>query len=115
MRSVRFRVAVDSTDRENRPERIATEIGNGETLVAPTVADEAEVTAMVADTREIFASIDILVNNAGLLRPDPVADADRADFRRQVQVTLLGVAWTTFIGTAVNSAEVITFNTDMLG
>lgn len=82
--------------REDRLERIATEIENGRTLVVPTdVTDEDEVTAMVEEIREVFGSIDILVNNAGVLRGDPVADADRSDFRRQVQVNLLGVMNTT--------------------
>ena len=82
--------------REDRLERIADEIENGRTFVVPTdVADEGEVTAMVEETLEEFGSIDILVNNAGVLCPDPVADADRADFRTQVQVNLLGVMNTT--------------------
>ncbi len=82
--------------REDRLEEIADEIENGRALVVPTdVADEDEVTAMVEETRDAFGSVDILVNNAGVLRSDPVADADRADFRRQVRVNLLGVMNTT--------------------
>lgn len=82
--------------REAQLEQIATEIENERTLVAPTdVADEDEVTAMIEETREVFGSVDILVNNAGISRSDPVVDADRADFRRQVQVNLLGVMNTT--------------------
>ncbi|WP_323191556.1 SDR family oxidoreductase [Halostella sp. PRR32] len=82
--------------REDRLAEIADEIENGRALVVPTdVADEDEVTAMVEETRDAFGSVDILVNNAGVLRSDPVADADRADFRRQVRVNLLGVMNTT--------------------
>lgn len=96
--------------REDRLARIADEIeleleeeeedrGEGEdeakedrTLVVPTdVADEDDVTALVEETRDVFGGIDILVNNAGVLRSDPVADADRADLRKQVQINLLGV------------------------
>lgn len=51
------------------------------------VADEDDATAMVEETRDAFGGIDVLVNYAGVLRPDPVVDADRADFRRQVRVT----------------------------
>lgn len=46
---------------------------------------------MIEETRAVFDGVDILVNNAGVLRSDPVADADGADFRQQVQVNLLGV------------------------
>jgi NADP-dependent 3-hydroxy acid dehydrogenase YdfG len=82
--------------REDRLERIASEIENGRTLVVPTdVADENEVTAMVEETREVFGSIDILVNNAGIARGGPVAEADRTDFRRTVRVNLHGVMNTT--------------------
>ncbi|WP_276257057.1 SDR family oxidoreductase [Halomontanus rarus] len=91
--------------REDRLARIADEIeleleeedeGEGETeedrtLVVPTdVTDEDDVTAMVEEARDVFGGIDILVNNAGVLRSDPVADADRADVRRQIEVNLLG-------------------------
>ncbi|WP_137283290.1 SDR family oxidoreductase [Halorussus salinisoli] len=82
--------------REDRLERIANEIDDGETLVVPTdVTDEDEVTATVEETMEEFGRIDILVHNAGVLRPDPVTDADRADFRKQDQVNLRGVTNTT--------------------
>lgn len=78
--------------REDRLERVADGIENGRTLVVPTdVTDEDQVTAMVEETREELGSVDVLVNNAGVLRSDPVADADRADFRTQVEVNLLGV------------------------
>ncbi|AFK20915.1 SDR family oxidoreductase (plasmid) [Haloferax mediterranei ATCC 33500] len=82
--------------REDRLERIADEIESDRTLVIPTdVTDEDEVTAMVEETREVFGCLDILVNNAGVLRVDPVAEADMADFREQVEVNLLGAMNTT--------------------
>ncbi|MCU4742672.1 SDR family oxidoreductase [Natronoglomus mannanivorans] len=72
------------------------EEGEKRSLVVPTdVADEDDVTAMIEKTRKEFGRIDILVNNAGILRSDPVADADRVDLRKQVQVNLLGVMNTT--------------------
>jgi len=77
--------------REDRLDAIADEIGSERTLVVPTdVADEDDVAAMVETTRSRLGQIDVLVNSAGVLRSAPVADADRADLRRQVQVNLLG-------------------------
>jgi NADP-dependent 3-hydroxy acid dehydrogenase YdfG len=67
--------------REDRLECIADDIDE-RTLVVPTdIATEDDVVAMVKETRAEFGSIDVLVNNAGVLRGDPVADADRDDFR----------------------------------
>jgi NADP-dependent 3-hydroxy acid dehydrogenase YdfG len=77
--------------REDRLDAIADEIGSERTLVVPTdVADEDDVAAMVETTRSRLGQIDVLVNSAGVLRSAPVADADRADLRRQIQVNLLG-------------------------
>lgn len=82
--------------REQRLEGIANDIENGETLVVPTdVTDEDAVVAMVEETREELGTIDILVNNAGISGNGPVAGADMAEFRRTVQVNLLGVMNTT--------------------
>lgn len=77
--------------REDRLEEVASDVENGRTLVVPTdVSDEDDVEAMVEATRAEFGGVDILVNNAGVLLGDPVADADRDDFRTQVEVNLLG-------------------------
>lgn len=78
--------------REDRLEAVASDIENDRTLVVPTdVSDEDDVEAMVEETRAEFGGVDILVNNAGVLLGDYVADADRDDFRTQVEVNLLGV------------------------
>ncbi|PSP55427.1 oxidoreductase [Halobacteriales archaeon QS_1_67_19] len=76
--------------REDRLAAVADEI-DAETLVVPTdVTDEQAVAAMIEETEATFGAVDALVNNAGVLLTDPVADADRADFRQQVEVNLLG-------------------------
>lgn len=82
--------------RADRLQEIADDIEDGETLVVPTdVTSEDDIDALVDETRETFGRIDVLVNNAGVLLPDPVIDADRAHFRRQIDVNLLGVMNTT--------------------
>lgn len=78
--------------REDRLETIIDEIEHGEALAVPTdVTDEDDIVAMVERTREAFGRIDLLVNNAGIVRPHPMADADKTDFREEVQVNLLGM------------------------
>lgn len=77
--------------REGRLERVASEVEDADTLVVPTdVTDEEQVTSMIDRAVDAFGSIDILVNNAGVLLPDPVAEAEGDDLRRQVEVNLLG-------------------------
>lgn len=82
--------------REGRLKDVADRIENGETLVVPTdVSKEDDVVTMVDEARAEFGRLDVLVNNAGVLRGDRVVDADRDDFRTQIEVNLLGVMNTT--------------------
>ncbi|MFT4962340.1 MAG: NAD(P)-dependent dehydrogenase (short-subunit alcohol dehydrogenase family) [Paracoccaceae bacterium] len=59
------------------------------------VADEAEVADMVAKTMEKWGRIDIAVNNAGILRDKSFAKMTMADFRKVVDVHLIGSACVT--------------------
>lgn len=82
--------------RADRLQEIAADIDDADTLVVPTdVTNDDDLDALVDETQEAFGRIDVLVNNAGVLLPDPVIDADRSDFRRQIDVNLLGVMNTT--------------------
>lgn len=56
------------------------------------VSDEAQVADMVAQTMDRWGRIDILVNNAGILRDKTFAKMDIADFRKVVDVHLMGSA-----------------------
>jgi glucose 1-dehydrogenase len=54
------------------------------------VSDEAAVLAMFQTAREAFGTIDILVNNAGLQRDAPFDEMSVSDFRRVLDVNLVG-------------------------
>jgi len=54
------------------------------------VASEADVVDMVARTMDQWGRIDIVVNNAGILRDKSFAKMDLADFRKVVDVHLMG-------------------------
>lgn len=54
------------------------------------VSDEAAVLAMFQTAREAFGTIDILVNNAGLQRDAPFDEMSVSDFRRVLEVNLVG-------------------------
>ena len=60
-----------------------------------SVADQAEMEAMVADTMARWGRVDILVNNAGILRDKSFAKMDMADFRLVIDVHLMGAAYCT--------------------
>ncbi len=55
-----------------------------------SVTDEANVTALVAQTMDRFGRIDILVNNAGILRDKTFLNMAREDFDAVLDVHLAG-------------------------
>ena len=56
------------------------------------VSDEAGVADMVAGAMDRWGRIDIAVNNAGILRDKTFAKMDMADFRKVIDVHLIGSA-----------------------
>jgi len=74
---------------------IADEINaaGGRALAVPCdVADWASVSALVARTREAFATVDVLINNAGVIEPIARLDeSDPAEWGKVVDINLKGV------------------------
>ena len=66
------------------------EEGVRDVLVGADVSNEADVARMVADTVEQLGGIDILVNNAGIQISRPSHELSSADFKRVLDVNLLG-------------------------
>ncbi|MFC6589234.1 SDR family NAD(P)-dependent oxidoreductase [Sulfitobacter pacificus] len=56
------------------------------------VSDEAGVNDMVAQAMDAWGRVDIAVNNAGILRDKTFAKMEMADFRKVVDVHLIGSA-----------------------
>lgn len=56
------------------------------------VSNQAQVEDMVAKTIEAWGRTDILINNAGILRDSSFAKASMEDFRKVVDVHLMGAA-----------------------
>jgi len=67
-------------------------LGGTAIAAACSVTDEAAVAAMVSSALETWGRIDILVNNAGILRDRSFAKMDLDDFRRVIDVHLMGAA-----------------------
>ena len=84
--------------RVDRLENLAGAIGGegGRALAIETdVADEEQANAFVNRTHEELGGLDILVNNAGVMLLGPVAGAPTDEWRRMVDVNLLGLLYCT--------------------
>ncbi len=91
------RVAV-AARRAERLEALAKRIGaqGGEAIpIIADVADEAQANDMVHTAHAFWNRLDILVNNAGLMLLGPIDGANTDDWRRMVNVNLLGLMYTT--------------------
>ncbi|MFL5893801.1 MAG: SDR family oxidoreductase [Thermoleophilaceae bacterium] len=66
----------------------------GRALAVPTdVADEGSANELIRVTREELGSVDVLVNNAGVMLLGPVQGADTEEWRRMVDVNVLGLMY----------------------
>jgi NADP-dependent 3-hydroxy acid dehydrogenase YdfG len=74
--------------------RIADNGGRALPIIAD-VADEAQVRDMVQRVYDSWQRLDILVNNAGVALIGPVERANPDDWRRMVNINLLGLMYTT--------------------
>jgi len=82
--------------RRDRLESLADRIGRDRVLVLETdVTDEAQARAMVDQTVARFGRIDTLVNNAGVMLLGPIVDAPVDEWRRMVELNLLGLLYCT--------------------
>jgi NADP-dependent 3-hydroxy acid dehydrogenase YdfG len=91
----RVAVAARRTDRLSQlVERVLHSSGEA-TAIQADLADRASAERMVAQTVERFGRLDILVNNAGLMLLAPFADGNPDDWRKMVDVNVLGLLYAT--------------------
>jgi len=79
---------------ESLRERIESDGGRA-AAIAVDVADEGNVRAFIDSAREQLGGLDILVNNAGVMLLGPVTGADTEEWRRMVDVNVLGLLYCT--------------------
>jgi clavulanate-9-aldehyde reducatase len=84
--------------RADRIQELAKQIeaNGGRALAIETdITDEQQANAFVRQTKEQLGSLDVLVNNAGVMLLGPVIGADTAEWRRMIDVNLLGLLYCT--------------------
>ncbi|QNA92378.1 MULTISPECIES: SDR family oxidoreductase [unclassified Microbacterium] len=84
-----FKVALLAR-RTERIETIAAELGEGAVAVAADVTDRDALVAAATRVKQSLGRVDILVNNAGIMLLGPFSSEQREDYRRMVDVNLLG-------------------------
>lgn len=75
-------------------ERIGT-IGGQAHALEVDIGDETAARGFVEEAAERMGGLDILVNNAGVMLLGPIEGADTAEWRRMVDVNLLGLLYCT--------------------
>jgi NADP-dependent 3-hydroxy acid dehydrogenase YdfG len=84
--------------RSDRIEQVAkqiTDAGGKAIAIETDVADEEQANRFVSETKEQLGRLDILVNNAGVMLLGPVIGADTGEWRRMIEVNLLGLLYCT--------------------
>lgn len=77
--------------RTDRLEALAAELGDRILPLPADVADPEATAEVVATTMDRFGRIDVLVNNAGIGQVVPAEDEPLDDFRRTLDVNLVGL------------------------
>lgn len=84
--------------RGDRLEKLTQQIktSGGQALPITTdITDEAQVRQMVNQAKTQLGRVDILVNNAGVMLLGPIDGADTEDWRRMVNINVLGLMYAT--------------------
>ncbi|TDC76637.1 SDR family oxidoreductase [Streptomyces hainanensis] len=89
-----YRVALLAR-RTDRVEALADELGDGAIAISADVTDRGALVAAADQVKQEFGGTDVLVNNAGVMLLGPFSAEQRDDYRRMIEVNLLGAITTT--------------------
>ena len=89
-----YRVALLAR-RVDRITAFADELGNGAIAIEADVTERDALLAAADRVQQEFGGADVLVNNAGVMLLGPFSSDQREDYRRMIEVNLLGAITTT--------------------
>jgi NADP-dependent 3-hydroxy acid dehydrogenase YdfG len=89
-----YRVALLAR-RVDRIAALASELGNGSIAIEADVTDRGALLAAADRVQKELGGVDVLVNNAGIMLLGPFSEEQTEDYRRMVEVNLLGAITTT--------------------
>lgn len=81
--------------RKDRLESLAERLDGQATAIQADIADEEQARSLVAQANEAMDGLDGLVNNAGVMLLGLVQGADTDEWRRMIDVNLLGLLYCT--------------------
>lgn len=84
-----YRVALLAR-RGERIDALAAELGNGSIAIEADVTDRDQLVAAAERVRNELGPADVLINNAGIMLLGPFSAGQRDDYRRMIDVNLLG-------------------------
>ena len=88
-------IAARRRDRLDDLAQRITEKGGQVLAITADVSDETQVVDMVEQTQTKFGKVDILVNNAGVMLLGMIDGANTEDWRRMVNLNVLGLMYAT--------------------
>ena len=89
-----YRVALLAR-RADRIDALAKEFDNGSIAIEADVTDRDSIVAAAERVRQELGGADVLVNNAGIMLLGPFGSDQRDDYRRMIEVNLLGALTST--------------------
>ena len=72
-----------------------TQAGGKALAVGASVANEADIDKLFAETKKAYGKVDILVNNAGVYAFSPLEQVTADEYKRQYDINVLGLLLTT--------------------
>lgn len=88
-------IAARRSDRLAALAKRLTESGGQVLSITADVSDEAQVSVMVQKTQAEFGKVDILINNAGVMLLGMIDGANTEDWRRMINLNVLGLMYAT--------------------
>jgi NADP-dependent 3-hydroxy acid dehydrogenase YdfG len=81
--------------RADRIQNLAADLGDGALAITADVTDRDSLTAAAEQIQTQLGGADVLINNAGVMLLGPFSTDQRDDYRRMIEINLLGAITTT--------------------